>query len=112
MAVRIRLRRVGRKAQPYYRVVVAESTTPRGGLYLDTVGFYNPRTKPAELRMDLEKVDAWVAKGASLSETVASLVRTARRGGSGSIAVTTSAAPSPAEEPESGATEAAAAGEA
>jgi len=95
MAVRIRLRRVGRKAQPYYRVVVAESTTPRDGLYLDTVGFYNPRTKPAELRMDLEKVDAWVAKGARLSETAAALVRTARRGGDASIALKAAAAAEP-----------------
>ena len=48
MSVRIRLRRVGRKKQPSYRVVVATSTTPRGGEYLDTVGFYNPRGKDAD----------------------------------------------------------------
>jgi small subunit ribosomal protein S16 len=84
--VRIRLRRVGRKAQPYYRVVVADSATPRDGYYLDTVGFYNPRTRPAELRMDLVKVDEWVSKGAGMSTTVASLVRKARRGGDDSVA--------------------------
>jgi small subunit ribosomal protein S16 len=93
MSVRIRLRRVGRKAQPYYRVVVAESTTPRDGLYLDTVGFYNPRTRPAELRMDLGKVDAWVSKGAGMSTTVASLVRKARRGGDDSVALVTAETP-------------------
>lgn len=89
MSVRIRLRRVGRKAQPYYRVVVADSSTPRDGYYLDTVGFYNPRTRPAELRMDLAKVDEWVAKGAGMTTTVASLVRKARRGGDDAVALKT-----------------------
>jgi small subunit ribosomal protein S16 len=80
MPVRIRLRRVGRKKQPSYRIVVAESQSPRGGIYLDNVGFYNPRRDPIELRIDLTKVDAWVGKGAELTPTVASLVRRARRG--------------------------------
>jgi small subunit ribosomal protein S16 len=75
-------------------VVVADSRTPRDGYYLDTVGFYNPRTRPAELRMDLLKVDEWVSKGAGMSTTVASLVRTARRGGDDSVALM--AADSPA----------------
>jgi len=87
MSVRIRLRRVGRKKQPYYRVVVAESRNPRDGEYLETVGFYNPRTKPAELRLSLDRVDAWVAEGAGLSDTVASLVRKARKGGDRTIAI-------------------------
>jgi small subunit ribosomal protein S16 len=87
MSVEIRLRRVGRKAQPYYRVVVTDSRAPRGGAYLDAIGFYNPRLKPAELRLDLERVDAWVAKGAGLSDTVASLVRKARRGGDRTVAL-------------------------
>jgi small subunit ribosomal protein S16 len=81
MAVTIRLRRIGRKKQPSYRVVVTDSAKPRGGEYLDTLGFYNPRQQPAELRLDLEKVDTWVDKGAGMSDTVASLVRKARRGG-------------------------------
>lgn len=80
MSVRIRLRRVGRKKQPSYRIVVAESQSPRGGTYLDNVGFYNPRRDPIELRIDLARVDAWVEKGAELTPTVASLVRRARRG--------------------------------
>lgn len=80
MSVRIRLRRVGRKKQPSYRIVVAESQSPRGGVYLDNVGFYNPRREPVELRVDLERVDSWVEKGAELTPTVASLVRRARRG--------------------------------
>jgi small subunit ribosomal protein S16 len=80
MPVRIRLRRVGRKKQPSYRIVVAEAQSPRGGTYLDNVGFYNPRRDPIELRVDLTKVDAWVEKGAELTPTVASLVRRVRRG--------------------------------
>lgn len=79
MSVRIRLRRVGRKKQPSYRIVVAESQSPRGGAYLDNVGFYNPRRDPIELRIDLARVDSWVEKGAEMTPTVASLVRRARR---------------------------------
>jgi len=79
MPVRIRLRRVGRKKQPSYRIVVADSRTPRSGAYLDNVGFYNPRRDPMELRVDLTKVDEWMGRGAELTETVASLVRKARR---------------------------------
>jgi small subunit ribosomal protein S16 len=85
MSVKIRLRRVGRKHQPSYRIVVARSADPRGGEYLDTVGFYNPRTQPAELRIDLTKVDKWVGQGAELSDTAASLVRKARKGGDKSV---------------------------
>lgn len=81
MSVKIRLRRIGRKKQPYYRMVVIDSASPRDGAYLDTVGFYNPGRKPAELRMDLDKVDAWTSKGAEMSDTVRSLVRKARKGG-------------------------------
>jgi small subunit ribosomal protein S16 len=87
MAVTIRLRRIGRKKQPSYRVVVTDSAKPRGGEYLDTLGFYNPRQQPAELRLDLEKVDTWVGKGAGMSDTVASLVRKARRGGDDKVAM-------------------------
>lgn|SRR5690606_7312511 len=80
MPVRIRLRRVGRKKQPSYRIVVAESQSPRGGAYLDNVGFYNPRRDPIELKIDLEKIEKWVGRGAEMTPTVASLVRKARRG--------------------------------
>ena len=87
MAVRIRLRRVGRKRQPSYRIVVTESENPRGGAYLDTLGYYNPRGNPAELRIDLAKVDNWIERGASMSETTESLVRKARRGGTSELKV-------------------------
>jgi small subunit ribosomal protein S16 len=85
MAVRIRLRRVGRKKQPYYRVVVMPSTAPRDGAYIDEVGFYNPRTRPAFLTMDLAKVDAWLEKGAEATEAAASLIRKARKGGDAAV---------------------------
>jgi small subunit ribosomal protein S16 len=85
MSVKIRLRRIGRKKQPYYRLVVIESTSPRDGAYLDTVGFYNPGRQPAELRMDLDKVEAWTSKGAEMSDTVRSLVRKARKGGDAKV---------------------------
>lgn len=85
MSVKIRLRRVGRKKQPSYRIVVARTADPRGGEYLDTVGFYNPTTQPAELRLDLAKVDEWLGRGAELSDTAASLIRKARKGGDPSV---------------------------
>jgi small subunit ribosomal protein S16 len=87
MAVKIRLRRTGRKKQPNYRLVVAESTSPRDGQYLDAIGTYNPLVKPADLRIDLEKVDKWLADGAEMTDTVASLVKRARKGGDDRVAV-------------------------
>jgi small subunit ribosomal protein S16 len=87
MSVKIRLRRTGRKKQPSYRLVVADSTTPRDGQYLDALGTYNPLVKPADLRIDLEKVDEWLGRGAEMSDTVASLVRKARVGGDRKVAV-------------------------
>jgi small subunit ribosomal protein S16 len=85
MSVTIRLRRVGRKKQPSYRVVVTEKSAPRDGSYLDTLGFYNPRRERAELRLDLEKVEEWMNRGAGMSDTVASLVRKARKGGDSKV---------------------------
>lgn len=87
MSVKIRLRRTGRKKQPSYRLVVADSATPRDGQYLDALGTYNPLVKPADLRIDLDKVEKWLAEGAQMSDTVASLVRKARLGGDSKIAV-------------------------
>jgi small subunit ribosomal protein S16 len=87
MSVKIRLRRTGRKKQPSYRLVVADSATPRDGQYLDALGTYNPLVKPADLRIDLDKVEKWLADGAEMSDTVASLVRKARQGGDSKVAV-------------------------
>jgi len=92
MSVTIRLRRIGRKKQPYYRVVVADSRIAADGAYLEMLGHYTSTTRPAELRLDLTRLDAWVARGATMSETVKSLVSKARKGGDASVAFTTLAA--------------------
>ena len=89
MSVKIRLRRIGRKKQPYYRVVVMDSASPRDGAYLDTVGFYNPKRQPAELRLDLGKVDEWTGRGAEMMPTVRSLLRKARQGGDAKVELVT-----------------------
>jgi small subunit ribosomal protein S16 len=87
MSVKIRLRRTGRKKQPSYRLIVADTSTPRNGQYLDSLGTYNPLTKPADLRIDLDKVDQWLAQGAEMSGTAASLIQKARRGGDDKVAI-------------------------
>ncbi|NJD29340.1 MAG: 30S ribosomal protein S16 [Chloroflexi bacterium] len=75
MAVRIRLTRVGAKKQPSYRVVVADSRSARDSRSIETIGHYNPRSEPIELNIDEEAAKAWLAKGATPSETVARLFR-------------------------------------
>lgn len=75
MAVRIRLTRKGRKKQPFYRIVVADSEAPRDGKFLDIVGTYNPMVHPVALTIDNEKLQGWIAKGATPTETVASLIK-------------------------------------
>jgi small subunit ribosomal protein S16 len=69
MAVKIRLMRVGQKHQPFYRVVVADSRTPRGGRYLEALGFYNPRREPSLIQIDEGKAVAWLNKGARPSDS-------------------------------------------
>jgi small subunit ribosomal protein S16 len=75
VAVRIRLTRVGAKKQPTYRFVVAESRNARDGRSLDTLGHYNPRADPVEIKVDEEKVRDWLSRGALPSHTVARLLR-------------------------------------
>ncbi len=77
MATRIRLRRVGRKKQPAYRIVVTDKRSARDGRFVETLGHYNPRTEPATIQVDTEKARAWLAKGATPSETVRSLFKKA-----------------------------------
>jgi len=77
MAVRIRLTRVGARKQPSYRVVVADSRKARDSRSIETLGHYNPRTEPIELKIDADKAKAWLAKGALPSHTVARLFRAA-----------------------------------
>lgn len=75
MAVRIRLTRKGRKKQPFYRIVVADSQAPRDGKFLDIVGTYDPMQNPAAVKIDNEKLDSWMKKGAKPTETVESLIK-------------------------------------
>lgn len=75
--VRIRLRRVGLKNQPSYRIVIQDSEMPRDGRFLEIVGFYNPRTEPATLNIDEARVYNWMSKGAMPTDSVAQLFKTA-----------------------------------
>ncbi len=77
MATRIRLRRVGRKKQPVFRIVVTDKRNPRDGSFVETLGHYNPRTDPVDLKVDADKARAWLAKGATPSDTVRSLLKKA-----------------------------------
>ncbi|HEX2208839.1 MAG TPA: 30S ribosomal protein S16, partial [Longimicrobium sp.] len=77
MALKIRLRRMGRKKAPHYRIVVAESAMPRDGRFVAKVGHYNPTTQPATLVVDRDKALQWMAKGAMPTDTVQSLFRKA-----------------------------------
>ena len=74
MAVKIRLRRMGAKKAPFYRVVVADSRSPRDGRFIEEVGTYNPMVEPAEIKLDMEKIDKWVKNGAQPTETVKTLI--------------------------------------
>lgn len=73
MAVKIRLKRMGSKRNPFYRVVVADSRSPRDGRIIEQIGTYNPTVNPAEVKMDEVKALDWMAKGAKPSDTVRNL---------------------------------------
>lgn len=75
MAVKIRLRRMGAKKAPFYRVVVADSRSPRDGKFIEELGYYNPITEPAEVKIDAEKAKKWLENGAQPSDTVKSLLK-------------------------------------
>jgi small subunit ribosomal protein S16 len=77
MALKIRLRRMGRKKAPTYRLVVAESSMPRDGRFVANIGHYNPRTEPITLVVDREQALQWIAKGATPTDTAKSLLRKA-----------------------------------
>lgn len=79
MAVKIRLARHGAKKAPFYRIVVADSRSPRDGRIIEEVGRYNPNTDPSTITMDITKVDEWVAKGAQPTDRVAKLIAVARK---------------------------------
>jgi small subunit ribosomal protein S16 len=75
MAVRMRLTRVGSKKNPIYRVVVADSRSPRDGKFIEIVGRYNPQTDPSTIDLDEDKVRDWLAKGAQPSDSVRRLLQ-------------------------------------
>lgn len=91
MAVRIRLKRIGAKNKPAYRIVVADNRSPRDGKFLEELGTYLPKKKEDNFTMDLERVKYWVSKGAQPSDTVASFIKKATR-----AAAAAAAAASPA----------------
>ena len=73
--VKIRLRRMGAKRAPFYRVVVADSKYPRDGRFIEEIGTYNPMTEPAEVKIDAEKAAKWLANGAQPTDTVKDLFK-------------------------------------
>ncbi|WP_462323278.1 30S ribosomal protein S16 [Desulfoplanes sp.] len=75
MAVKIRLTRMGSKKKPFYRVVALDSKTRRDGRPLEFLGYYNPMVEPVEVRLDKERIDYWLERGAKPSDTVRSLMR-------------------------------------
>lgn len=76
MAVKIRLRRMGAKKRPFYRIVVADSRSPRDGRIIEEIGYYDPIAEPVKIQVDAEKARAWLSTGAQPSETVKSLLKT------------------------------------
>ena len=75
MATRIRLRRMGARKAPFYRIVVADSRSPRDGRFIESIGYYDPLKDPAVIKIDKEKALDWLKKGAKPSDTVASLFK-------------------------------------
>lgn len=75
MAVKLRLKRMGSKKKPFYRVVAADSRSPRDGKAIDEIGYYNPISEPAEIKIDAEKAINWLKNGAQPTDTVRDLFR-------------------------------------
>ena len=75
MSVKIRLKRMGMKKKPFYRVVVADVASPRDGRFIEEIGYYNPMTNPAEVKIDADKAKDWMVKGAQPTDTVKSLFK-------------------------------------
>ncbi|MCT4662492.1 MAG: 30S ribosomal protein S16 [Tissierellales bacterium] len=75
MAVKIRLKRMGSKKKPFYRVVVADSRAPRDGKFIEEIGYYNPVSEPKVVKIDDEKAKKWLANGAKPTETVNKLFK-------------------------------------
>ena len=77
MAVKIRLRRIGQKKRPFYRVIVADSRSPRNGRFIEEIGYYDPNQEPNVVKIDAEAAKKWLANGAQPTETVAKLLKIA-----------------------------------
>lgn len=75
MAVKIRLRRMGAKKAPFYRIVVADSRYPRDGRFIEEIGYYNPLTEPKTFKVDEEKAKKWISNGAQPTDTVKALFK-------------------------------------
>ncbi len=75
MAVKIRLKRMGAKKAPFYRIVVADSRSPRDGRFIEEIGYFNPCSEPNELSINKEAVEKWLATGAQPTQTVKSLIK-------------------------------------
>ena len=75
MAVKIRLKRMGAKKAPFYRIVVTDSRSPRDGKFIEEIGYFNPISEPNELKVDNEKAIDWMSKGAQPSDTVRALLK-------------------------------------
>ena len=75
MAVKIRLKRLGSKKNPFYRVVVADERSPRDGRFIEEIGYYNPLTDPVDIKIDAEKAQKWLNNGAQPTETVRSILK-------------------------------------
>lgn len=73
--LKIRLRRMGAKKAPFYRIVVADSRSPRDGAFIEEIGYYNPTSDPAELKVDNEKAAQWIKNGAQPTDTVRGLLK-------------------------------------
>ncbi len=75
MSVKMRLKRVGAKKSPFYRVVVADSRFPRDGRFIEEIGYYNPLTDPVDIKIDGEKAKKWISNGAQPTDTVKALLK-------------------------------------
>lgn len=75
MAVKIRLRRIGAKKNPFYRIVVADSRYPRDGRFIEEIGYYDPTKEPSVLKVDAEKAKKWISTGAQPTDTVKELFK-------------------------------------
>jgi small subunit ribosomal protein S16 len=100
MSVRVRLTRVGSKKNPIWRVVVADQRSPRDGRFIETIGHYNPQTEPSTIRIDQERLQHWLARGAQPSGSVKQLVKAYAKSGGAAATVEAAPAPEPAPEPD------------